>query len=230
MNLHFIITLYIVDVKQKERKKIAVFLSNLPKVTNIAIINPSEFGKCADMNCELRRTSGGQVYTLTRKRVKNLNLRVKADGSTAVSAPFSVPSGQIDAFVDSRALWLEKAKRKILERQTQDLVPCSVTPEQALVLFEQISREIFPLFAQVLENQPPFLKVRDMKSRWGVCCPAKRRITLALRLAEKPREAVEYVILHEYAHFVRLDHNPAFWAVVERYMPDYRARRALLKG
>lgn len=230
MNLHFIITLYIVDVKQKERKKIAVFLSNLPKVTNIAIIKPSEFGKCADMNCELRRTAGGQVYTLTRKRVKNLNLRVKADGSAAVSAPFFVPVGQIDAFVDNRALWLERAKRKLLERQAQDLVPCSVTSEQAMALFEQISREIFPLFARVLDNQPPLLKVRDMKSRWGACCPAKRRITLALRLAEKPREAVEYVILHEYAHFVRLDHSPAFWAVVERYMPDYRARRALLKG
>jgi len=35
-------------------------------------------------------------------------------------------------------------------------------------------------------------------------------------------------VLHEYAHFVRADHSPAFWAVVARYMPDYKARRRLL--
>lgn len=67
-----------------------------------------------------------------------------------------------------------------------------------------------------------------MKTRWGVCVPAKRQITFSLRLAEKPRAAVEYVVLHEYAHFVRADHSPAFWAVVARYMPDYKARRRLL--
>lgn len=182
------------------------------------------------MKTQRRQTPGGLCYELTRKRVKNLNLRVRADGTTAVSAPSFVPAGQIDAFVDSRAAWLESARQKMEARKAQDLVPCRVSPEQALALFEQISREIFPRFAPVLQNQPPLLKVRDMKSRWGVCCPAKRRITLALRLAEKPRAAVEYVILHEYAHFVRLDHSPAFWDVVERQMPDYRARRALLRG
>ena len=180
------------------------------------------------MKTEQRRTPGGVPYLLTRKRVKNLNLRVRADGSAAASAPFFVPAGQVDAFVDSRADWLCRAQRKMLERAAQDLVPCTVTPQQALELFERVSAEVFPLFADVLDGRPA-LKVRDMKSRWGVCCPAKGRITLALRLAQKPRRAVEYVMVHEYAHFVQLNHSPAFWAVVERCMPDYRERRALLK-
>ena len=98
----------------------------------------------------------------------------------------------------------------------------------ALLLFTQVSDAVFPLFAQVLNGQRPVLKVRQMKTRWGVCVPAKRQITFSLRLAEKPRAAVEYVVLHEYAHFVRADHSPAFWAVVARYMPDYKARRRLL--
>ena len=182
------------------------------------------------MKTELRRTPGGICYFLTRKRVKNLNLRVRADASAAVSAPFFVPVSQIDAFVDSKMLWLQRAQRKILEQKTQDLVPCTVSPAQALALFEQIDREIFPLFRQVLHGQPPILKVRDMKSQWGVCCPAKRRITLALRLAEKPRAAVEYVLLHEYVHFIHLNHGPDFWAVVEHFMPDYKERRAMLKS
>ena len=82
----------------------------------------------------------------------------------------------------------------------------------------------------VLGGVRPTLKVRRMKTRWGVCMPGKRQITLNLRLAEKPMAAVEYVVVHEYAHFVHCDHSPAFWAVVARILPDYKARRALLRA
>lgn len=114
---------------------------------------------------------------------------------------------------------------RALARGEEEQRPCSVSREDALALFTQVSDAVFPLFAQVLNGQRPVLKVRQMKTRWGVCVPAKRQITFSLRLAEKPRAAVEYVVLHEYAHFVRADHSPAFWAVVARYMPDYKARR-----
>ncbi len=80
--------------------------------------------------------------------------------------------------------------------------PCAVSCEEALALFTELSDAVFPLFARVLDGRPPVLKVRQMKTRWGVCAPARRQITLNLRLAEKPRAAAEYVVLHEYAHFV----------------------------
>ena len=153
------------------------------------------------------RAAGGVRYEFKRKRVKNINLRVRADGSVAVSAPLGAPLAQVDAFVAGRARWIEAARVRALARGEEEQRPCSVSREDA---------------------QRPVLKVRQMKTRWGVCVPAKRQITFSLRLAEKPRAAVEYVVLHEYAHFVRADHSPAFWAVVARYMPDYKARRRLL--
>ena len=174
------------------------------------------------------RTVAGVTYTLTRRRVRNINLRVRADGSVAVSAPLGAPLAQVDAFVAGRARWIEAARVRALARGEEEQRPCSVSREDALALFTQVSDAVFPLFAQVLNGQRPVLKVRQMKTRWGVCVPAKRQITFSLRLAEKPRAAVEYVVLHEYAHFVRADHSPAFWAVVARYMPDYKARRRLL--
>ena len=174
------------------------------------------------------RTVAGVTYTLTRRRVRNINLRVRADGSVAVSAPLGAPLAQVDAFVAGRARWIEAARVRTLARGEEEQRPCSVSREDALALFTQVSDAVFPLFAQVLNGQRPVLKVRQMKTRWGVCVPAKRQITFSLRLAEKPRAAVEYVVLHEYAHFVRADHSPAFWAVVARYMPDYKARRRLL--
>ena len=174
------------------------------------------------------RAAGGVRYEFKRKRVKNINLRVRADGSVAVSAPLGAPLAQVDEFVDGRARWIEAARVRALARGEEEQRPCSVSREDALALFTQVSDAVFPLFAQVLNGQRPVLKVRQMKTRWGVCVPAKRQITFSLRLAEKPRAAVEYVVLHEYAHFVRADHSPAFWAVVARYMPDYKARRRLL--
>ena len=174
------------------------------------------------------RAAGGVRYEFKRKRVKNINLRVRADGSVAVSAPLGAPLAQVDAFVAGRARWIEAARVRALARGEEEQRPCSVSREDALALFTQVSDAVFPLFAQVLNGQRPVLKVRQMKTRWGVCVPAKRQITFSLRLAEKPRAAVEYVVLHEYAHFVRADHSPAFWAVVARYMPDYKARRRLL--
>lgn len=174
------------------------------------------------------RAAGGVRYEFKRKRVKNINLRVRADGSVAVSAPLGAPLAQVDAFVAGRARWIEAARVRALARGEEEQRPCSVSREDALALFTQVSDAVFPLFAQVLNGQRPVLKVRQMKTRWGVCVPAKRQITFSLRLAEKPSAAVEYVVLHEYAHFVRADHSPAFWAVVARYMPDYKARRRLL--
>lgn len=49
------------------------------------------------------RAAGGVRYEFKRKRVKNINLRVRADGSVAVSAPLGAPLAQVDAFVGARA-------------------------------------------------------------------------------------------------------------------------------
>ena len=55
------------------------------------------------------RAAGGVRYEFKRKRVKNINLRVRADGSVAVSAPLGAPLAQVDAFVAGRARWIEAA-------------------------------------------------------------------------------------------------------------------------
>lgn len=70
----------------------------------------------------------------------------------------------------------------------------------------------------------PEVKIRDMKSRWGSCTPAKNSITLNKKLIHYPFEFIEYVILHEFVHFIQPNHSKAFYHVVENYMPDYKAR------
>ncbi len=75
----------------------------------------------------------------------------------------------------------------------------------------------------------PEIRYRFMTSRWGVCYPSEGRITLSTRLIHYPEEALEYVLLHEYVHFLVRDHSKRFYAIVEHYMPEYQAYSALLK-
>ena len=148
------------------------------------------------------RAAGGVRYEFKRKRVKNINLRVRADGSVAVSAPLGAPLAQVDAFVAGRARWIEAARVRALARGEEEQRPCSVSREDALALFTQVSDAVFPLFAQVLNGQRPVLKVRQMKTRWGSCTPARGTIRFNTLLFEADAECIDAVVLHELTHLI----------------------------
>lgn len=76
---------------------------------------------------------------------------------------------------------------------------------------------------------PPPFRVKFLKRRWGSCSRAGR-LNFNLRLAMAPPAELEYIVVHELCHLVRLDHSPAFWRTVGEYMPDYGARRAALRA
>ena len=176
------------------------------------------------------RSAGGVEYTLIRKRVKNLNLRLAPDGSVRVSAPLRAGAASVDAFVSAHADWVKRAEAR--HRATEAARAALDPPEkdQCLALFKEVSDGVFPRFEKVLGGKKPVIKVRDMRTRWGSCHPAKRQITLAARLALQPPAAIEYVVVHEYCHFVHPDHQAGFWALVESILPDWKARRALLRN
>ena len=74
----------------------------------------------------------------------------------------------------------------------------------------------------------PDVKIRDMKSRWGSCTPAKNSITLNRKLIHYPFEFIEYVVLHEFVHFIQPNHSKAFYNIIENYMPDYKMRMEMV--
>ena len=71
----------------------------------------------------MERTAGGITYTLTRRRVRNINLRVRADGSVAASASPRVPAAYVDAFVTARADWVRTAQARAAARRERDMRP-----------------------------------------------------------------------------------------------------------
>ena len=74
----------------------------------------------------------------------------------------------------------------------------------------------------------PDVKIRDMKSRWGSCTPAKNSITLNRKLIHYPFEFIEYVVLHEFVHFIQPNPSKAFYNIIENYMPDYKTRMEMV--
>lgn len=75
----------------------------------------------------------------------------------------------------------------------------------------------------------PTLKVRNMKTRWGVYNRIKHSITLNTHLLEYDYEKIDYVIIHELCHIVHFDHSKSFWNLVSKYCPNYKTIRAELK-
>ncbi|MBR7150378.1 MAG: M48 family metallopeptidase, partial [Oscillospiraceae bacterium] len=65
-------------------------------------------------------------------------------------------------------------------------------------------------------------------TRFG-SCSGKNALSFSWRLMQYPMEAVDYVVVHELAHIREHNHSSAFYAIVERYLPDWRERAALLK-
>jgi predicted metal-dependent hydrolase len=73
-------------------------------------------------------------------------------------------------------------------------------------------------------------RVKDMRTRWGTCNIAARRIWLSLRLAEKAPECLECVATHELCHLLERKHNAAFKGHMDRYFPQWREVQGLLRG
>ncbi|MEO7798882.1 MAG: SprT family zinc-dependent metalloprotease [Opitutaceae bacterium] len=70
--------------------------------------------------------------------------------------------------------------------------------------------------------------VRRMKTKWGSCSPGRRTIRLNTDLAKKPRECLEYLVVHEMVHLLEPTHNMRFVALMDRFLPRWPAHRSAL--
>ena len=76
----------------------------------------------------------------------------------------------------------------------------------------------------------PNLKIRKMKTRWGVCNTKNHNVTLNYYLYKYDLECLDYVIVHELSHFLEGNHSKNFWKIVEKYYPNYKEVRKKLRS
>ena len=188
----------------------------------------AEQHRAGQVQCRQVDTSEGSItYTLTRKPVKNLNLRVSAGGLVALSVPLRCSDRQADEFLRARSGWISRvlARRK---RQEMPLLP-QPSREACFKLLRRALERVYPL-VQPLGVPVPVLKIRRLKSQWGNCHWSQGYITLNIALARCPEHLLDYVALHELVHFLHHDHGPGFYARMDALMPDWRNYRRELKG
>lgn len=96
---------------------------------------------------------------------------------------------------------------------------------------QTISQERYDFYYNTFDENIPYfkLKFRNMKTRWGVCNRKSNTITLNTRLLEYDLCCLDYVIVHELSHLVEFNHSRAFWRIVEKYYPNYKNVRKILK-
>lgn len=235
-------------------------------------------------------TAGGREirWTLTRKKVKNVNLRVKPDGIVYISANTRVSVKFIEDFILKNAEFIFSALDRFAAKRTVPALPkasedfqngdtvcylgknytlsividnsisyaaqenvalsgdeLTVTvryenragkllekfyAEETRKLFETLNRRTRLMFlAKGYSVDGAELKIREMKSRWGSCHIADKKIVMNSRLMLYPEVCAAYVFVHEYAHFIVPNHSADFYAVVGDVMPDYRVCMEMLK-
>ena len=72
------------------------------------------------------------------------------------------------------------------------------------------------------------IHIQHMKTKWGSCNPAGRAIRLNTELAKKPRECLEYILVHELVHLLEPSHNQRFLSLMDQFLPSWREHRDLL--
>ena len=193
------------------------------------------------------------------KNNKNTYIKIKEDLTIYVTTNYFTTKGDIKRLLDKEQEFLIKTLNKVKKRQVKDkefyylgnkydiiIVPFDAIEiennkiyvssedklnkwlkKQTKKIFEERLEICYKLFEEKIPY--PKLKIRTMKTRWGVNHKLDSSITLNSKLIRYDERVIEYVIIHELSHFVHFDHSKYFWNTVEKYMPDYKKAVKTLK-
>ena len=109
-----------------------------------------------------------------------------------------------------------KIERKLLEWKVEKL--------------KAILDKYLAKYTKLLNKNINCYQIKKLSSAWGIYHKRENYISFNFDLIEKNIEYIEYVVLHELCHIFYMNHQKDFWALVEKYMPDYKIRRKKLKN
>lgn len=149
---------------------------------------------------------------------------------------------------ESHYLWGERFLLQVKEREAPSMIELkhrrlimAVRPntgnkarEELLARWyrEKLKEELHHLIAKwepILKVKVHQFFVRKMKTKWGSCNPSKGTIRFNTELAKKPKECLEYVVVHEMVHLIETRHNQQFRGHLDRFLPHWKEFRELLK-
>ena len=151
----------------------------------------------------------GLPVEVTKKRIKRMTMRIKEpDARIVVSAPYLTPDREIIAFVRAKRGWIDNTVRRVLRKAEEHPEPASAAEKEAR-----------------RADLKSGWTVRDMHTRWGSCNTRTHHVNFSLMLATRSDTELDYVILHELVHTVVPGHGKDFYALMDRFMPGWKAIR-----
>ena len=196
---------------------------------------------------------------VVKKNNKNTYIKIKDDLTIYVTTNYLTSKRDVKTILDNEKDFLRKALSRTRKKMEKEelfyylgekydiiLVPFDnieidngkIYVKDEKTLEKWLKREIKRIFTERLEynydlfdEDIPFpkLKIRSMKTRWGVCNKRDNSVTLNSKLIKYSIHEIDYVIIHELSHFVHFDHSREFWETVRLHMPDYKKSVAVLK-
>lgn len=168
-------------------------------------------------------------YSVIYSKRKTLGLEITKDAQILIRAPMRTSKRDIEQMVQKHAHWIESHLEK--QRKRLDTRPeLSLDEQDAL---KKLAKSVIPArvayYSRMMGFEPTGITITSAEKRFG-SCSVKNRLCFSWRLMRYPEAAVDYVVVHELAHIRQKNHSKAFYALIEAYMPDYKARKKLLKG
>ena len=147
-------------------------------------------------------------------------------GELIVRAPIKMSEREIEKFIAEHNAWIEKHLATLP-------LPRPEPTAEAIEALRTAAKAYLPArvehYAAIMGLTPASVKITSAKRRFG-SCSGRNGLCFSLYLMQYPPEAIDYVVVHELAHIRHKNHSAAFHALVARYLPDHKARRAMLKG
>lgn len=166
-------------------------------------------------------------YEIRRSARKTVALEITDRATLLVRAPLKMSNREIEGFVLKYRGWAEE-KLKTAQKRAGREQNITAREKELREKAEHLLPELTERYSAVMGLKPTSVKITSAKKRFG-SCSGKNGICFSWRLMAYPLPAIEYVVVHELAHIKHHNHSAAFYKLIERYMPDYKSRQALLK-
>lgn len=165
---------------------------------------------------------------IIRSNRKSISLQVDENCRIIVRAPIWCTRRKIDKFINEKRDWLNKA----LEKQQRRADKLSDLDETNIKELKKYAREYLPerldYFSKIMNVSYTGFKVTSARKRFG-SCSGKNSLCFSYILMLYPKEAIDYVVVHELAHIRYKNHQKEFYDFISTVLPDYKEREKLLK-